>query len=138
MSARVSPVAAIGSLFKGAVPARKPKEKRERAPDYLTLVRRCPCLSCDQDPSGEAAHLRMSAAGKPVTGTGIKPGDQWALPLCKDCHTIRNDSQHAVGERAFWRGLGLDPMEICVELYMSRGSIERMRTVCMAAREKRL
>ena len=110
MSGRISPAAAPGSLLKGERPARKRKEKRERKPDHLALVRRLPCLACDTDPAGEAAHLRISTPGKPITGTGIKPADHRALPLCHTCHM----EQHDVAERSFWRALALTPAALCM------------------------
>ena len=44
MAARVSPKAKPGSLLKGE---RKAGAKRDKRPDYLALIRRCPCLFCD-------------------------------------------------------------------------------------------
>ena len=75
MAARISPKAKPGSLLKGE---RKPGAKRDKRPDYLALIRRLPCLSCDTDPAGEAAHVRYMGTLrrdiKPITGIGIKPG----------------------------------------------------------------
>ena len=132
MAARISPKAKPGSLLKGE---RKPGAKRERKPDYLGLVRRCPCLGCDEDPAGEAAHLRMAdnGSGKPITGLGIRPDDCWTLPLCHLCHV----KQHVFGEAVFWRDLGLDPVAIALELYSLQGDLEEMREAVFAAREKR-
>ena len=135
MAARISPKAKPGSLLKGE---RKPGAKREREPDYLAQVRRCPCLACDNDPAGEAAHLRMANSGsqKPITGIGIRPDDSWALPLCNECHM----EQHAIGEETFWGvwNLGLNPFETASLLYYARkDGIEAMRAVIFAAREKR-
>ena len=135
MAARISPKAAPGSLLKGE---RKPKQKREREPDYLALVRRCPCLACDADPAGEAAHVRMANSGsqKPITGIGIRPDDCWTLPLCPTCH----DEQHALGEETFWGvwNLGVNPVEAATLLYHARkGGIEAMRAIIFTAREMR-
>ena len=131
MAARISPKAKPGSLLKGE---RKPGTKREKRPDYLALIRRCPCLFCDADPAGEVAHLRMAGTNKPVTGVGIKPDDCWTLPLCHTCHM----RQHKTSEALFWfEYFGQDPFRIALELYAEQASIERMRTVIFAAREKR-
>jgi hypothetical protein len=134
---RISHIAPPGFLLKSGAPKRKPKAKREREVDYLALVRRCPCIACDNDPAGEAAHVRLSAPGKPITGTGIKPDDCWSLPLCTQCHTRGKDAQHRVGELPFWRALGLDPLVICERLHAARSSIETMRAVIFKARETR-
>jgi hypothetical protein len=138
---RISPISAPGSLFKSATPSRKRKSGRQgevkRDANYLALIRRCPCLSCDCDPAGVAAHVRMTRVGKPITGTGIKPGDQWTLPLCDVCHTNGPQAQHVVGELKFWSDLGLDPLVICQRLYSASPDIEVMRQVCFDARNGR-
>jgi hypothetical protein len=125
MSARVREVAPPGSLLKGEAPKHKARPKREKSPDYLGLIRRCPCLSCDNDPAGEAAHFRGSGPEKVITGVGIKPDDRYALPLCPACHR----KQHAIGEHPFWDDLAITPLAVCVELWEARG-IEDMRKIC--------
>lgn len=142
MSARISPIAAPGSLFKGTAPKKKGKSGRQgevkRDANYLALVRKCPCLACDCDPAGVAAHVRMSRAGKPIAGMGIKPGDQWCLPLCDACHVSSPNAQHVVGELKFYSDLGLDPIVICQRLYSASPDIEAMRAVCFDARMGRI
>lgn len=138
---RISPIAAPGSLFKSVTPSRKRKGGKpsevKRDANYLALIRRCPCLSCDQDPAGIAAHVRMSRAGKPIAGTGMKPGDQWTLPLCDACHTSGPGAQHRVGEVMFWSDLGIDPIVTCQKLYRTSPDIQLMRQVCFDARNGR-
>ncbi len=145
---RISPIVPYGSLLKGeSKPKRKAGKTRDvpremsqalwRDPAYLRLIRRCPCLSCDQDPAGIAAHVRMTRVGKPIAGTGIKPGDQWTLPLCQACHTDGPKAQHKVGEMDFWMDLGIDPISICQRLCSASPDIEAMRQVCFMAREGR-
>jgi hypothetical protein len=113
---------------------RKPARKAQKPDkDYLALVRRCPCISCDTDPCREAAHVRMCAPDKPMPGMGAKSDDQWALPLCHPCHM----KQHAMGEKPFWEGLGLNPLAICVKLWCGRHSLQAMRAVVFAERERR-
>ena len=133
MAQRVARIAKPGSLLKGE---RKPGAKRDKRPDYLALIRKLPCLSCDNDPAGEAAHVRymgtLQRDIKPITGIGIKPGDLWTLPLCHRCHM----RQHEIGEDRFWHGLGLNPLTIAMDLW-GCFSIEQMRAVIFAAREKR-
>jgi hypothetical protein len=138
---RVSPVAKPGTLFKST--GKPPKGRAfvqgavHNDAKYLALVRRCPCLGCDTDPAGVAAHIRMTRIGKPITGAGLKPGDHWTLPLCAQCHTDGPGAQHVVGEVPFWRDLGLDPLPICQQLYAASPSLGAMRAVVFAEREKR-
>lgn len=151
MSHRISPIAAFGSLLKGStVPrervgkpakiakrAKPAKPSRDLDPKYLAAVRRCPCLSCDNDPAGEAAHVRMTRAGKEIAGTGSKPADRWSLPLCRACHTGAPSAQHRVGEVAFWSALGLDPLAIAARLYAVSPDVPAMRNVIFKEREGR-
>lgn len=140
LAGRVSPVAKPGSLFKGATKPRKggsPQGSTGRDTKHLALIRQLPCLSCDTDPAGIAAHVRMTRVGKPIAGTGNKPGDHWTLPLCPQCHTDGPNAQHVVGEVPFWRGLGLDALVVCQRLYAASPDIEAMRAAVFAEREKR-
>jgi hypothetical protein len=130
MAGRVSPVSAVGSLLKQFREAKRPRRpKREIAAGHLALVRRCACLACDNDNGCEAAHLRINTGA----GTGLKPGDRWALPLCSACHRL----QHAIGEVTFWRGLDLDPVGVAVALFAKSGDLAAMRELVFAARERR-
>jgi hypothetical protein len=139
MAMRCTPVAPVGSLLKGVGPKPKAKAKtlgrapRERDDEHLEAVRQCPCLNpgCRRDPAGVAAHLRMSriADGKPKTGMGEKPSDQWTAPLCDDCHT----RQHAIGEHEFWTGTNVDPIRIAKSLYEVSPNVEAMRQVVFTA-----
>lgn len=144
MAARCFPVSAPGSLLKGA--SERDGKKRAKpgktttrivSGKHLALVRRCPCLGCDNDPARVAAHLRMTVAGKSMAGVGAKPDDRYALPLCAACHTDGPKAQHFIGEPAFWRALGLDPHAIADELATASPNIEAMRTVVFKAREGR-
>ncbi len=133
---RISPIAKPGSLLKGGgTPKGRPAAQGalDRDSKHLALVRRCPCLSCDVDPAGVAAHVRMTRVGKPITGAGIKPGDHWTLPLCQMCHT----DQHKVGEVEFWRALDIDALVACQRLYAASPDIEAMRAVVFNEREGR-
>lgn len=70
---------------------------------YLRFVRGCPCLVCGT-PGTEAHHLQrveLSAMSK-------KPGDEWAVPLCRHHH----QKLHDLGdEQSFWDLSGIDPKE---------------------------
>lgn len=123
MSRRVSPVSPVGSLLK----ALRPSTKRDLDREHLALIRRCPCAACDADPAAEAAHVRMTLAGKPITGLGMKPHDRWTVPLCHSCHM----RQHAIGEVAFWHDVGLHPLVLARALYWASPDIEEMRAIIL-------
>lgn len=132
---RVSPIAKPGSLLKGTKPAKKwskPKSIGADA-DYLKDIRRCPCLGCDNDPAGEAAHVRMSDGPEKQGAMGKKPDDRWTVPLCHGCHM----QQHQVGEKTFWERLGLNPIAACASLWAWRHDIGEMRRACMMLRGRR-
>lgn len=99
------------------------RDPRERDPAYLGWVATLPCIACmvaGMVKRGvHVAHLRASSLehGKRETGKGEKPHDIWTTPLCPPHHENGNRSQHHVGEDAFWRGLGINPFELCLALH---------------------
>lgn len=83
---------------------REPKPgvaRRIRSPGHLKWVRDHACCvpGCDGRPI-EAAHVRSGTDG----GTGIKPGDQWTISLCRLHHAV----QHQIGEISFEKVNGID------------------------------
>lgn len=124
-----------GSLLKRFdAPAPRPRgNETERDPDYLAMVRQCPCLKCGMEPS-EAAHVRYACAahGK-ASGLSKKPDDRYAVPLCSGCHRLDRDAQHSRGEKLFWIQLGINPLIVCEALYAQRGDLVAMRAVVMTA-----
>lgn len=74
---------------------------RIRSSEHLSWVSTQPCIvsgcwasQCD------AAHVRRGTGG----GMGLKPGDQWVIPLCR----VHHREQHQIGEAAFERLYHLD------------------------------
>jgi hypothetical protein len=65
--------------------------------------------------------------GKRATGLGERPDDRWAVPLCRECHLDGQDSQHRVGEAAFWARAGLDPHAIAAGLYAEFLAVAKFR-----------
>lgn len=129
---RIFRPSAPGSLLKriGApAPPAPRKSDTEQDPDYLGLVRQCPCLKCGMVPS-EAAHVRMSSAahGK-ASGLQKTPADRWALPLCAGCHRLARGAQHSRGEQQFWIEIDISPLIVCAELYAVRGDLVAMEAV---------
>lgn len=128
-AARFFPPAAPGSLFKCAsVKPRKVKDgQRVRDEKHLAAIRKLPCCACGIDPGGEAAHIRMTRAGKPITGIGLKPSDEFCLPLCHDEHM----QQHAQGEVLFWEQVGIDPLRMAANLFALSPDIDKMRATVL-------
>jgi len=131
---RLTPPSPLGSLLKRAgVPTRSRISPEERNPDYLALVRQCPCLRCGMEPS-EAAHVRYaSAAFGKASGMQKKPEDRFAVPLCADCHRLDRDAQHKQNERGFWEQIDINPLLVAAHLYAQRGDLVAMRAVCFVA-----
>lgn len=84
------------------------REKRIRSPAHLSWVRdhECCVSGCHNRPI-EAAHIRSGTDG----GTGMKPGDDWAISLCSAHHR----EQHQVGEVRFAQKHNLDLLALARE-----------------------
>lgn len=90
------------------------EETRVRSPRHLRFVRLHECAAGRQCGLGfagpiEAAHVRLGTDG----GTGIKPGDNWAIPLCPYHHR----QQHAMGENTFEREYKIDMKKTAADLW---------------------
>jgi len=78
------------------IPGSLQKIKAIRDSNYLAWIRKQQCIKCYRKPC-EAAHQRILGNG----GTGIKPPDHDAVPLCHDCHVKEHN-----GCLTFW-GIGV-------------------------------
>ena len=98
---RITPPSPPGALLKRASES-QPRIASSSAgrddPDYLAMVRQCPCLKCGMEPS-EAAHVRMSSAA----------------------YGKASGAQHNRGECEFWHSLGINPLLTADKLYAQRG-----------------
>lgn len=78
------------------------KKSLTRDRRYLDLLRDGPCIvTLDGDSSRrvcEPAHLRLLVGSAGSGGTGLKPGDNRALPLHHELHKL----EQRLGPRAFW------------------------------------
>lgn len=72
---------------------RTPKAKPGRYPAHLAWIRTLPCAVRSCPNPSIAAHVRENTGG----GMGMKPADEFCVPLCNEHHT----QQHSVGHRAF-------------------------------------
>lgn len=127
---RFAPTDPPSSLFKREPEPRERRKDlgrnpRQRDEEHLAAIRLCPCLSCGKEPCGEAAHIRMSSAkdGKPITGIGTRPSDEFALCLCHSCHM----EQHAIGEAGFFDRLGIAPVFAARQLYHYSPNVPAMK-----------
>lgn len=133
---RLANNAQLGELAKrldGIVSIRK-AEGSDDDLTYSALIRQLPCLRCGLEEFTEAAHVRFaSGAHGKASGTGKKPQARWLVPLCGACHRVDKDSQHNVGERAFWAAVSINPLLIAERLWAQRGDVVAMRAVIIQA-----
>lgn len=68
-----------------------------RSASHLKWIRGHHCAITNDDCAGkiEAAHVRTGTDG----GMGVKPGDNWTIPLC----SVHHAWQHHHGEQSFER-----------------------------------
>lgn len=120
------------------------KRARQRDKRHLATLARLPCVISGST-EVHVAHIRYadSRYGKPETGIGNKPDDQWSLPLAPRLHTDSNEAQHQMGEREFWERHGIDATALANELHSVWGRAndpieaeEMMRLII--ARDRRL
>jgi|TARA_X000001382_G_scaffold130835_2_gene127192 hypothetical protein len=79
-----------------------PKHKNIRDEKYLKTIRGLPCLVCGR---GAEAHHLMCVGER---GLGYRSGDNWAVPLCRNCHT---DLHRFGNEQKWWNLEGIDVIE---------------------------
>src|SRR6516164_2654765 len=106
----------------------KPKANLGRRVVHLAFVRQLPCVACGKAAPSDAAHVRTGTDG----GTGIKPGDRYAVPLCAACHA----KQHRVGELTFWSTLRLDPVNVAARLWVASGDEKAGARTVFRARQR--
>lgn len=88
------------------------EEPQIRNASHLQWVRghQCACGSLPTCSSRiEAAHVRTGTDG----GMGMKPGDNWVIPLCSWHHA----TQHRIGEPAFEKDYGINMKQIAQGLW---------------------
>ena len=100
------------------IPKRKKPQKlgvREtpqiRCSGHRRWIRGFECTVVSQTCEGkiEAAHVRTGTDG----GMGLKPGDNWVIPLCARHHNL----QHAMGEMTFEQRYKIDMRAIAKRLW---------------------
>ena len=84
----------------------------KRDKKYLDYIRSLPCAICKTRARSQAAHVRYIAP----CGTGLKPSDNFTVPLCALCHS----DQHNHGEENWWVDKKIDPKivtDVLFDLY---------------------
>lgn len=92
------------------------KVKKTRDKKHLKWVRTLPCCVSGFIGPVEAAHIRSGTEG----GTGLKPGDNWVVPL----NHARHNLQHSIGEKSFWGPHGgiIRAKKLAADLYANTGN----------------
>lgn len=87
------------------------QEPQIRRAGHLRWIRGFECSVKNHECVGkiEAAHVRSGTDG----GTSVKPGDNWAIPLC----TAHHRTQHTVGEFRFEAHYRIDMRQIAQDLW---------------------
>jgi DNA recombination protein Rad52 len=86
--------------------------RRVRNKEHLRAVAKEACLVCRRRPS-QAHHLKYLQP----RGLGLKPSDEFAVPLCRLHHRALHD---AGDEQAWWRQQKVDPVAEAERLWTSR------------------
>lgn len=96
--------------------------KRVEKPAYLDFIRSLPCIVTRRE-GVEAAHVSYAdpRAGKLGRGKASKESDCWAVPLHPDEHR----RQHSMGEREYWKSVGIDPCVIAAFLFAAYPNRDR-------------
>jgi len=91
-----------------------PKTKSFRSEKYKKYVRSLPCIVCGY-PCSEPHHVRSASNA----GTGVKPSDLWAVPLCQ----LHHAEFHHYGKETFYSRHGLDIYKVLFETI--KGYVEK-------------
>ena len=105
-----------------------PKPNLRNRVAHLAFVRQLSCVACGRAAPSDAAHVRTGTDG----GTGMKPGDRYAIPLCAACHA----KQHRVGELTFWSTLRIDPVNVALRLWTISADVEAGERTVFRARQR--
>jgi hypothetical protein len=62
----------------------------------------------------------------------VKPGDRYAVPLCRACHT----KQYRIGELTFLSALRIDPLNVALRLWTVSADMEAGERTVFRARQQ--
>lgn len=92
---RKTPLKAKAPMARKSPAKKRPIQKKKhgwRSGEYLSWVRSLPCCVCGVIGQCDAHHLIGMKAG--LSGMGLTAPDQYAMPLCRACHTrMHNDTE---------------------------------------------
>jgi hypothetical protein len=95
------------AVDKSALAFDEPKRVRDK--EHLRHVTAQPCVLCSARPA-EAHHIRFAQP----RALGRKVSDEFTVPLCRKHH---RDVHHSGNEAAWWHDIGIDPMDIALQLW---------------------
>lgn len=109
-------------------------QKRIHDEAHLAFIRELPSLVSGKE-GCEACHVRYGDPRhrKRKTPKGRKPDDAWCVPMTSEEHR----TQHSQNEQVFWQAVGIDPLEVAVQLYAVSGDLEAGRKIIKDARRAR-
>ena len=99
---------------------------------HQRLIRSLPCLSCGKPAPSECAYVGM------LPGLPLLRSDRYLAPLCgpatvwQDCCHSR---KHYRGAVRFWSELGIEPLDLAVQLWRASGDVTAGRRMVMRARQ---
>lgn len=106
--------AEVFPLLKTRSRAKIEKAPRVENPKHLAYVASLPCAVPGCRRASMVHHLRCQGSG---AAAGRRSGDSEAVGLCHEHHQ-GDTGVHKLGERAFWRALGIDPLALAARLWV--------------------
>ena len=99
---------------------------------HLDFIRQLPCLICEDNTTVEACHVKFADGRIAKLNSAQRKDDTIVLPMCGKHHR----AQHAISERGFWAGHGIDAVLTGLALYAASGDYQRGIDILKAARGK--
>jgi len=76
----------------------QPKPVKWRSAGYKSYIKTKPCRKCGKPGPSDPAH--ESFGMKDIKGAGTKVSDSMLVPLCRECHNMRD--HHITNAHTFW------------------------------------
>lgn len=92
-----------------------PKHQRFSSPVYIRWVKEQPCVNCDAPAPSDPHHVK--GVGN-FSGGGMTAGDNFAMPLCRKCHTLLHNGVIPLIEQ--WKWLAKTAARAIVEIIEGR------------------
>ena len=88
-------------------------------PKHLDKIRGMSCIICESPPKSDPHHITNAEK----SGMGRKVGDNWTVPLCRECHGRLH--MYKYGEKLFWAMTGIDPLEKSREFFNGKKATKK-------------